>query len=95
LTLSVNAQSAATADLSGAVETPPLVGKVQEVIGKSDKNAYKAVPGALVYKWVVMDESENVLRRQTTLKDLRPGLQDSKARRTCISRLGTGIGKSR
>lgn len=44
----VNAQTAATADLSGAVETPPLVGKVQEVIGKNDKNAYKAVPGALV-----------------------------------------------
>jgi hypothetical protein len=44
----VNAQSSTMADLSGAVETPPLVGKVQEVIGKNDKNSYKAVPGASV-----------------------------------------------
>ncbi|MFH1081952.1 MAG: hypothetical protein V1751_00990, partial [Pseudomonadota bacterium] len=41
----VNAGSAQSVNL---VETPPLVGKVQEVVGTTDKNSYKAVSGAAV-----------------------------------------------
>ena len=43
----VNAKGSETVNISG-VETPPLVGKVSEVVGKNDKNSYKAVPGAVV-----------------------------------------------
>ncbi len=41
----VNAGSGQSVNVA---ETPPLVGKVSEVVGKNDKNSYKAVPGATV-----------------------------------------------